>query len=197
MRWMIIALVLTTVLYAQFVGSANLYVWDMGDCTVLFSDNRQPQVVKKDERVYVLAGFLSEYIDEEDAIRTARRYCNDNEQDKRLKDPEMWTAMTIAESGGDSEAVSPVGAQGKLQVMPSWKRKKGFEFYRGRYSHLNDDLNYKAAKKIMADNLDDTHNNKWLSVERYCGTGPDARAYRNKVHRIYLTLRKATKHCVT
>jgi hypothetical protein len=191
MRWILIALVLTTEMYAQTVGSSNLYVWEFEDCQVITSGNNAPKLIKKNERMLVLAKVLSEYTSKDDAIRTAKRYCTKSD------DPELWTAMTLVESSANSNAVSPVGAQGKLQVMPSWKNKKGFEFYRGRYSHLNDDLNFKAAQKILTDNLNNADGKKWVAVERYCGTGPAARAYVAKVQRIYYSLKKATKHCLT
>ena len=100
--------------------------------------------------------------------------------------------MDITESEGRSIAVSPVGAQGRLQVMPGWKTKKGFEFYRGRFSHLNDDLNFQAAQLILNDNLAQYRGNKWLAVERYCGTGPDARDYVAKIKRLYKEIKAET-----
>lgn len=137
-------------------------------------------------KVSVLARILGRYTDKADAVKTARRYA-------RTDDPELWTAMTIVESGCNSAAVSTSGAQGKLQVMPFWKKSRGFEFYRGKYSHLDDNLNFMAAHKVYRMLLAEQKGNKWLAVERYCGMGHDARVYAAAVKRLYARIKSATQ----
>jgi soluble lytic murein transglycosylase-like protein len=141
-------------------------------------------------KVSALASILSNYTDKTDAVKTARRY------QVHTDDPELWTAMTIVESRCNSAAVSTSGAQGKLQVMPFWKRAPGFEFYRGKYSHLDDNLNFKAAHKVYKMLLSEHKGNKWLAVERYCGVGHDAKVYAAEVKQLYSRIKSATNQIV-
>jgi soluble lytic murein transglycosylase-like protein len=130
-------------------------------------------------KVSALATILRKYTDNTDAVKTAHRY------QVHTDDPELWTAMTIVESRCNSAAVSTSGAQGKLQVMPFWKKAPGFEFYRAKDSHLDDNLNFRAAYKVYQTLLSEAEGNKWLAVERYCGIGRKAKLYAAEVKRLY------------
>lgn len=144
-------------------------------------DKNSDAFVMSDPRYKKIIEYLMDYVSESEAIKTALLVI-------RSDDPILWASIAVAESGCNSEAVSSEGAQGKWQVMPSWKKKPGFEFYAGRNSHLDDAKNFKAAQKVMKIKLAVAKNNKWLAVERYCGAGPDARAYVAKVRRIYTSM---------
>ena len=136
-------------------------------------------------KVRALARVLARYTSASDALRTASRYI------EHTTDPELWAAMTIVESECKSTAVSNKGAQGKLQVMPWWKRERGFRFYSGETSHLDDDLNFRAAFKIFQRNLVESRGDKWKAVERYCGLGTAARRHSKKVQEVYTRIKKA------
>jgi len=193
MHWLFFALVLVATSVGT-VGSADLTSVEREDCFIVYSTSGYFKMTKKPTKQFrrIKKFLLLKGFDAADAERTAARYCDKsksiiNIHEKTL--PDVWACMTVVESRGDSTAVSSEGAQGKLQVMPSWKRKPGFEFYRGKYSHLDDDKNYRAAQKVLLDCLTDNRSDLWKSVERYCGTGPDARDYVRKVKRLYLELR--------
>ena len=137
------------------------------------------------KKVRALARVLERYTSASDALKTASRYI------EHTTDPELWAAMTIVESECKSAAVSNKGAQGKLQVMHWWKREPGFEFYRGKTSHLDDDLNFRAAFKIFQRNLVESRGDKWKAVERYCGVGTAARRHSKKVQEVYAKIKKS------
>ena len=143
------------------------------------------------KKAIALARVLERYTSASDAQRTASRYI------EHTTDPELWAAMTIVESECKTEAVSNAGAQGKLQVMPWWKRERGFEFYRGETSHLDDDLNFRAAFKIFQRNLVESCGDKWKAVERYCGLGTAARRHSKKVQEVYARIKKAMSRMAT
>jgi hypothetical protein len=142
-------------------------------------------------KVRDLARVLERYTSASDALRTASRYF------EHTTDPELWAAMTIVESECKSVAVSNKGAQGKLQVMPWWKRERGFEFYRGETSHLDDDLNFRAAFKIFQRILVENRGDKWRAVERYCGLGTAARKHSKKVQDVYIRIKKTMSRMPT
>jgi hypothetical protein len=147
-----------------------------------------PQKDVNEVRVRVLANYMARYTTHTDALQTARRYvyCKNDP----LNDPAIWTVMTVAESSCNRNSVSHCGAQGKLGVMPSWKYAKGFEFYRGPKSHLDDDKNFMAARKVMAGKLHENRHIKWEAVRRYCGAGEEADYYVAKIKRMHAELTK-------
>ncbi|HJV33426.1 lytic transglycosylase domain-containing protein [Geomonas sp.] len=192
-----IAVIAATLLLAVFVGS-QLQLFHLkggassGAQGELSNQNAGVSTCTADDQVKitVLANILQNYTNAHDAMKTAFRYHNET------SDPELWTAMTIVESKGRSKAVSERGAQGKLQVMPFWKKQPGFEFYSRKYSHLNDSLNFRAAHKIFRRLLAQQKGDKWLAVERYCGVGPAAREYVAKVRNLYERIKWATDQAV-
>lgn len=190
------AFIAATLFLAVFIGS-QLQLFHQKENTVdsaglqPFHQKATVTVLKDDQvKITVLAKILGNYTNQHDAVTTACRYQNET------NDPELWTAMTIVESKGRSKAVSGRGAQGKLQVMPFWKKQPGFEFYSKKDSHLNDTLNFRAAHKIYRKLLVQQKGDKWLAVERYCGVGPAARAYVAKVRDLYERIKWATDQAV-
>jgi len=201
MRWIVLALVTTTLTCASPIGSTQLPLLTQKDSNAYGSVDGScgqpaPQTARNalspraGAEVSALTNILRDYTDDDDALRTAVRY------HKRTDDPALWTAITIVESGCNSNVVSPSGAQGKLQVMPFWKNTPGFEFYRGKNSHLNDDLNFRAAYKVYRMLKREHNGDKWRAVERYCGTGPDARVYVSRVREVYKKIKAATEQAM-
>jgi hypothetical protein len=187
------------------VGSSSLVMLDQVDCTIVgTSEGATVKVFPKlsaPAKLYVapvavmpkehpkyasIRNFLERFTDSRDAHKTTLLVL-------KKKDPDLWASIAAAESGCNSTAISPAGAQGKWQVMPQCKLDEGFEFYRDKHAYLDDSKNLEAANKIMDSKLKDTRGNKWLAVERYCGQGPDARDFAVKVRRYYAQI-KSNRH---
>lgn len=71
-----------------------------------------------------MSGRLAKYVPDPDQRLTLLRLIHQESSKAGLK-PEVVMALIHAESGFDRFAISSVGAQGMMQVMPFWKAELG------------------------------------------------------------------------
>jgi len=76
----------------------------------------------------------------------------------------MLAAMIVPESRGNTNAVSCKGAEGILQVMPSWKRRLGI-----KGSLKNPAVNLDAASRVYDIHLKDAKGNQDRALLAYSG----------------------------
>ena len=109
-------------------------------------------------------------------------------------EPALVKAVVAAESNFDARAVSPVGAQGLMQLMPQTARAMGVDWPFDPRDNLKGGVRYLRA---MLDRFDDTkyalaaYNAGPEAVDRYGGIPPyrETREYVQKVLRFYASYR--------
>lgn len=99
-------------------------------------------------------------------------------------DPRLLQAMMRVESSGNPKAVSPVGAQGLMQIMPATAKSLGVK------NAFDPNEAIPAAARLMAENLDRYGNVPDAVMAYHGGTdkrnwGPKTKAYVTKVASAY------------
>ena len=89
----------------------------------------------------------------------------------------MWAVADVeTRHSVRNTEVSSKGALGRMQIMPRYWHKRCGRVYGARYYHEN----VRCGALVLRIYFLDTGN--WLdAATRYCGTGPDALAYRRQV----------------
>lgn len=145
-------------------------------------NNGSSYLVENDATINSISRFFARYTTAAEAENTARLL-------RKVGDrPFLFAAMAAVESGCRSDRTSSKGAQGKWQILPLWKDQPGFEFYRGEDAHSRDELNLRAARKILSICQVRTKGDLWKAVRAYCGKGKAAVAYEKKVRKAYAEL---------
>jgi soluble lytic murein transglycosylase-like protein len=108
-------------------------------------------------------------------------YCEANRREPRLP-PELVLAVIDVESGFDRYAVSRVGAQGLMQVMPFWPEKLGMK----RHQLVRIRENIHMGCEILRFYLDHERRDVRRALARYNGS-PGRRTYPDSVVALWTT----------
>lgn len=108
-------------------------------------------------------------------------YCEANRREPRLP-PELVLAVIDVESSFDRYAVSRVGAQGLMQVMPFWPEKLGMK----RHQLVRIRENIHMGCEILRFYLDHERRDVRRALARYNGS-PGRRAYPDSVVSLWTT----------
>lgn len=108
-------------------------------------------------------------------------YCEANRREPRLP-PELVLAVIDVESSFDRYAVSRVGAQGLMQVMPFWPEKLGMK----RHQLVRIRENIHMGCEILRFYLDHERKDVRRALARYNGS-PGRRAYPDSVVSLWTT----------
>ncbi|HZF17569.1 MAG TPA: transglycosylase SLT domain-containing protein [Steroidobacteraceae bacterium] len=108
-------------------------------------------------------------------------YCEANRREPKLP-PELVLAVIDVESSFDRYAVSRVGAQGLMQVMPFWPEKLGMK----RHELVRIRENVHMGCEILRYYLDREHKDVRKALARYNGS-PGRRAYPDSVVNLWMS----------
>ncbi len=108
-------------------------------------------------------------------------YCEANRREPKLP-PELVLAVIDVESGFDRYAVSRVGAQGLMQVMPFWPEKLGMK----RHELVRIRENIHMGCEILRFYLDREHKDVRKALARYNGSA-GRRAYPDSVVKLWMS----------
>lgn len=108
-------------------------------------------------------------------------YCEANRREPKLP-PELVLAVIDVESSFDRYAVSRVGAQGLMQVMPFWPEKLGMK----RHELVRIRENIHMGCEILRFYLDREHKDVRKALARYNGS-PGRRTYPDSVVNFWMS----------
>jgi soluble lytic murein transglycosylase-like protein len=108
-------------------------------------------------------------------------YCEANRREPKLP-PELVLAVIDVESSFDRYAVSRVGAQGLMQVMPFWPEKLGMQ----RHELVRIRENIHMGCEILRFYLDREHKDVRKALARYNGS-PGRRTYPDSVVSLWMS----------
>lgn len=112
-----------------------------------------------------MSGRTKRWLDDYDRRLNLLRLVH-REATRRDLSPEMVLAVIQVESGFDRFAISPVGAQGLMQVMPFWKKEIG----RPDDNLTKIETNLVYGTTILAHYLDKEDGNLAKALARYNGS---------------------------